>query len=98
MRFEWDENKNQSNQAKHGLGFETAICVFEDPSYWSYQDRFVDGEERWQTIGLASGVLLVLVAHTVREEEQDEVIRLISARKANKHEERIYETHIQENS
>ena len=89
MRFEWDEGKNRRNLAKHKVSFETASLVFEDPRALSVQDRVVEGEERWQTVGMVSGTVL-FVAHTYREEAGDEVIRLISARKAIAHERRAY--------
>ena len=69
MRFEWDENKNRGNRKKHGVGFETAKLVFDDPLHISIQDRFENGEERWRTVGLAGGVVLLLVAHTTRDED-----------------------------
>ncbi len=82
IRFEWDEAKNLANQRKHGLSFEEAAQVFRDPSQVSLQDRIENGEERWQTFGMVQGVLLVMVAHTVREEDQTEtVVRIISARR-----------------
>jgi uncharacterized DUF497 family protein len=90
--FEWDEAKNLSNQRKHGVSFEEAGQVFRDPFYVSVQDRIEDGEERWQTFGLVDGVLLLMVAHTVREEGATEaVIRIISARRATANERRRYE-------
>jgi len=89
MRFEWDEGKNRRNLAKHNVSFETASLVFEDPRALSVQDRVVEGEERWQTVGMVSGTVL-FVAHTYREQAGDEVIRLISARKAIAHERRAY--------
>jgi Ribonuclease toxin, BrnT, of type II toxin-antitoxin system len=52
MRYEWDENKNDSNLEKHGLSFETASLVFDDPNALSIPDRIENGEERWQTIGM----------------------------------------------
>jgi uncharacterized DUF497 family protein len=52
MRFEWDENKNKTNRDKHGVSFETAQLVFNDPHALSVQDRHECGEERWQTLGL----------------------------------------------
>ena len=91
MRFEWDENKNRSNRKKHGVGFETAKLVFDDPLHISIQDRFENGEERWRTVGLAGGVVLLLVAHTYRDEDGDEVVKIISARKATRHERVRYE-------
>ncbi len=90
MRFEWDEAKNRQNLAKHGISFETAQLVFEDPHQLSFQDRIVEGEARWQTFGVIDD-FIVMVAHTWWEEEGEEVIRLISARSATSHEERIYE-------
>jgi hypothetical protein len=89
MRFEWDEDKNRRNLSKHKVSFETAKSVFDDPLALSIQDRLVEGEERWQTIGMVSGALL-LVAHTWRDEPGDEAIRLISARKAIARERRAY--------
>ncbi|WP_151802409.1 BrnT family toxin [Acinetobacter guillouiae] len=89
--FEWDEVKNQKNQRKHDISFEVATLVFDDPLRIEQQERFVDGEERWQTIGMIHGVLLVLVAHTIRLEDDTEIIRLISARDATKAEIRKYE-------
>jgi uncharacterized protein len=89
MRFEWDDNKNRTNIAKHKVSFETAISVFDDQHAISIQDRFVEGEERWQTLGMVAG-LLYLVAHTWLSEEGDEVIRIISARKAEPTERRAY--------
>ncbi len=90
MRFEWDEEKNGRNLAKHKLSFETAQLVFEDEYQFNDQDRVVDGECRWQTLGEVDGIVLQ-VAHTWRDDEHGEVIRLISARKAIKRERRAYE-------
>lgn len=90
MIYEWDENKNKTNQAKHGVSFETAKLVFEDSYHLSIQDRYKGDEERWQTMGYIGGVLLLLVAHTVRNRGNKEVIRIISARKATKQERRRY--------
>jgi uncharacterized DUF497 family protein len=91
LRFEWDEEKNRNNLRKHGIGFATATRVFEDPEYMMEQDREVDGEERWQTIGRIGDVTVVLVAHTVVGDEEDLIFRIISARPATAHERRRYE-------
>ena len=92
IRFEWDEAKNQTNQRKHGLSFEEAVQVFRDPLQVSAQDRIENGEERWQTFGTVRGVLLVMVAHTLHEEDEAEtVVRIISARRADRKERRFYE-------
>jgi uncharacterized protein len=68
--------------------FEAALQVFDDPFHISVQDREAEGEARWQTIGMVSGVHVLLVAHTVDEEA--EVIRILSARKATPRERSIY--------
>ena len=95
IRFEWDEAKNLSNRRKHGVSFEEASQVFRDPLYVSVQDRVEGGELRWLTLGLVEDLLLLTVAHTVREERDDgtlvEVIRIISARPATRKERRRYE-------
>lgn len=90
MRFEWDEKKNTRNRTKHGVSFETAVRVFDDLFQLSRQDRRVSGEERWQTMGMVGNVVL-LVAHTYRVEKDEEVIRIISARKATSRERYSYE-------
>ncbi len=91
MRITWDGAKNQTNQSKHGICFETAQHVFDDPLHLSRQDRIENGELRWQTIGSVGGVLVLLVAHTVTDTGGEEAIRIISARKADRTERRIYE-------
>lgn len=94
-RFEWDAAKAAINQRKHGISFDTAMRIFADP--FALSSRILDegGEERWRTLGTVEGHLLLLVAHTIREEDQDgaavEIIRIISARKADKKERRRYE-------
>jgi len=96
--FEWDEAKAKTNERKHGVRFDDAILVFADPCSLMEQDRIEGGELRWQTIGLAGGVVLLLVAHTVRDAGADEIIRIISARKATKKECKRYDENREENS
>ncbi len=91
MRFDWDDTKNAINLRKHGVLFETATLVFHDPNHLLLFDRIVDGEERWQSIGLVDGAYLLLVVHTCDEGDGDEVYRLISARKPKPHERRQYD-------
>ena len=92
MRLEWDVLKNLCNLAKHDIDFETAQRVFEDPLHLTVPDQVIDLEMRWRTIGWVGGQLLVVVVHTDREDERGEpVLRIISARKATKHERRDYE-------
>jgi len=92
MNFEWDEDKNSKNRLKHGVSFQTAALAFTDPMHVSIQDRVVDGEERWQTIGQVNGQILILVAHTILDEHtNEETIRIISARKVEPKEKSRYE-------
>jgi len=91
VRFVWDKDKNQRNLAKHGISFETAILVFSDPLLIAFPERNVDGEERWHSIGSAGGIVIVTVAHTIALSDADEVIRIISARKATPSERKRYE-------
>jgi hypothetical protein len=90
-RFEWDPTKAANNMRKHGVSFQTAARVFADPYALVEQDRIENGEERWQTIGVVEGVPMLMVAHTVREQDDIEVIRIVSARRANRRERRRYE-------
>jgi uncharacterized protein len=65
------------------MAFVSTMLAFFDPYTLVEPDRVEGGELRWQTLGLVGGVVLLLVAHTVRNEGEDEVIRIISARKAS---------------
>lgn len=89
-RFHWDPQKAIENEKKHGLSFELAALVFADPFAKSAQDRFENGEYRWQTIGVIKNVVVV-VAHTLEIYADYENIRIISARRANRNERKIYE-------
>lgn len=94
--FEWDEVKNLANQRKHGgISFEDAAQVFNDPFHRTVQDRIEGGELRWQTMGLSGRSVLLVVAHTVKEWDEDgeeiEIVRIISARRADRSERKKYE-------
>lgn len=95
MRFEWDRTKAAANIKKHRISFETAARVFADPFVLIEQDRIEDGEQRWQAVGAIDSFTVLVVAHTVYEEDEDgllvELIRIISARKADPKERRRYE-------
>lgn len=92
IRFEWDEKKAARNLAKHGVSFELAALVFADPYAMTVQDRIENFERHWQTLGMAAGQLLLLVAHVVGEDvDGTEVIGIISARKADRKERLRYE-------
>jgi uncharacterized protein len=84
--------KDRVNRRKHGVSFETAARVFEDPQAVSYSDRVVDEEERWHTIGQAAGITLLLLVHTIEGENGEEKIRIISARKASPRERALYDS------
>ncbi|MBI3422481.1 MAG: BrnT family toxin [Acidobacteria bacterium] len=85
MKFEWDVAKCQTNLAKHGIDFADVGPLFDGVTVTMPDDRFDYGEERFVTLGLLNGFVLVVV-HT----ETDKVIRLISVRKATKNEEKSY--------
>jgi uncharacterized DUF497 family protein len=92
VRWTWDPRKATANRAKHGLSFETAALVFDDPFHATKPGPHPD-DDRWHTIGLVGPVLL-LVIHTWPEAEregEEPVGRIISARKATAHERKIYE-------
>lgn len=91
MNFEWDEIKNGTNLRKHGIAFEDAVYVFADPFAISRKDSGSENEERWQILGQVQGIQMLLVVYTMRDETTDDVIRLISARKATGQERRLYE-------
>lgn len=82
--FEWDEQKNRSNKLKHGISFETAHYVFFDEHCLTEFHRVENEEERWKTLGLLGGEVVVFIGHLVSEDSAGrEVIRLITARKAD---------------
>ena len=93
IKFEWDENKNQTNQRKHGISFEEASTVFydeeallrDDPDHSEEEDRFI-------ILGLSNQANLLVVCHCYRASET--VIRLISARKATKTESKSYKNRL----
>ncbi len=92
MNFEWDETKNRINQEKHGVSFEEAKEVFDDALQISKLDhRFNYFEERWITLGATKKEKLLVVANLFFTNEGEEIIRIISARKANNHERKTYE-------
>jgi hypothetical protein len=98
MRYEWDQRKNRENQRKHGVSFELATLAFEDENCLLSLDRVDEmGEQRWHALGAVSlepgSALILLVAHVLREEDRDgeEIIRIISARRAGKDDVRRYQ-------
>ena len=94
MKFEWNEEKSILNFQKHGVSFEEAKEVFDDPFHISKLDyRFDYFEERWITIGNTKKNNILVVANMFFDENGEEIIRIISARKANNKERKFYEQH-----
>lgn len=87
MQLEWDERKNQINRRKHGLSFADAAELFRGPILKALDDREDYGEERWVGVGMIRARVVV----AVYTERDDETIRMISLRKALKHERAHYE-------
>jgi uncharacterized DUF497 family protein len=85
MRYEWDEQKRLSNARKHGIDFRDTIQIFDGDTVLMEDDRFDYGEQRFISLGLLQGRVIV-VAHT----EQGGVTRIISARKATNYEQEVY--------
>ena len=90
VKFEWDEEKSIENQRTHGVSFEEAGTVFQDPNASVYfdEDHSVK-EERFIIVGFSIKIRVLMVVHCLREE--GEIIRIISARKATKKEIQEYE-------
>lgn len=89
MRFFWDERKAAANLSKHGISFPEAVTVFGDQLAQTIPDPdHSHAERRFLTVGLSSSDRLMVVAHT----EDDDEVRVISARPATKHERRDYES------
>ncbi len=93
MIYEWDEAKNRSNFAKHGLDFADAEQVLTGPCVAFVDSRFDYGEVRLTTLGLLAG-RVVVIAHALRAEG---TTRIISMRKANRREQKIYQKRLGEN-
>lgn len=85
MRFEWDDQKRRVNLARHGIDFADLASLFSGSTITVLDDRYDYGEFRFITLGVLNGIVMT-VAHT----ETDEVIRIISARKATRYEEESY--------
>ena len=91
--FEWDPVKAASNYKKHGITFERAATIFNDPKALTvFDDDHSRDEDRWVTLGLDADTFFVVVHHTYREKgERAAYIRIISARKATKQEIKQYQ-------
>lgn len=87
MRYEWDEAKRAANLKKHGVDFADAVAVLEDPFYLTVPDTGDHGESRYRTLGIDAAQRLLLV---VWAERRNDLIRIISARRAMPSEARVY--------
>ncbi len=89
IRFEWDEHKNRENRRKHKVSFEEAQTVFLDENAIRYFDPDHSNEEdRFIMLGMSFMLRVLIVCHCYQED--DSVIRIISARKADKREQSVY--------
>ncbi len=89
LRFEWDERKNRTNRQKHGVSFEEASSVFtDDRALFLADPDHSGGEDRFILLGMSSTLRVLAVWHSYRS--RDEVIRLISARRATRAERAEY--------
>ena len=86
MEFEWDVDKNKLNQKKHQISFEEAAEIFRYPTFEVADTRVDYGETRYIAIGSNNKLIIITVVYTEREGK----IRLISARRANKQEKKLY--------
>ena len=89
IQFQWNDEKAIENLVKHRISFEEAAQAFYDPDALIRKDRIENGEQRWHLLGKALQQIL-LVVHTVID-EQDQSIRIISARKADRNERHLYQ-------
>lgn len=89
MKFHWDPNKDRANRRKHGVSFEEATTVFGDPLAMTISDPdHSQGEERFLTLGQSNAGRLVVVSYT----EDEDIVRVISAREAKTRERKRYES------
>ncbi|WP_039727697.1 BrnT family toxin [Leptolyngbya iicbica] len=90
ITFEWDERKAEQNERKHGISFEEAQTAFEDDhARLTHDPDHSQDEDRYILLGMSAVLRILVVCHVYRE--NDEVIRLISARKATKREQQQYQ-------
>ena len=93
VRFEWDPRKSRTNKAKHGVSFEEARTAFLDEHARVISDpQHSDDEDRFVLLGLSVQLRVLVVCHCYRE--ADQVIRIISARRADHTERRQYDEHL----
>jgi hypothetical protein len=92
VKFEWDARKNEANIRKHGFDFHDTWEVFQGPLLARLDEREDYGEDRWQGVGLLRGEVVVVIF----TQRQPDIIRVISLRKAKKHEREGFEKALQD--
>ena len=91
MEFEWDPVKDKANIKKHGVAFSDAALIFADSNMMTLYDKeHSQEEERYLSLGRTPKGQVLLVSHTLRKSGNEEMIRIISARTADKDEEAVY--------
>lgn len=90
MNYEWDAGKNVANQMKHGISFEEALLIFDGDVLTGVDTRRDDGETRKISIGAIQDLIVIVVVHT----DRNGLIRIISARLANRKERQKYHDHL----
>ena len=92
MKFEWDPRKEEVNIQKHGITFEQASYVFSDPyALNKYDKEHSADEDRWLLLGKSINEIVLVVIHTFKEQDDEEIVRIISARNATKNEIKQYQ-------
>ena len=91
VSFEWDAAKARRNLAKHGIDFEVAEQVWDDPLHVIVFDRVEQGQERWHAIGRVGSAVVLVVVHAYPDPDNEDHVRIIGARKATWPERRGYE-------
>jgi uncharacterized DUF497 family protein len=91
MRYTWDVDKAAGNLRIHGVAFEDAVKIFDGPTLERLDDRFDYPEPRWYAIGLVEGRAVTVIYTDVDEQTR----RIISAWKAEKHEQKAYGEHLE---
>ena len=86
ITFTWDENKRQQNIKKHKIDFQEILEIFQSPLVTKIDNRFNYGEERTIALGNIDGFIVLAIVYV----DGDDIIRIISARKATKNEQKIY--------
>ena len=92
MKYTWDESKNRINRQKHGIDFADVPAMFDSPMVTFLDQKKAYGEDRWVGIGWLNDILAVVVF----AETDTQIVRIISARKANRHEQHIYTEEIKD--